>query len=46
MSLHLSLCILEVHLTHVFLANCLRQKFGVVAGATFIQKYQGQTSDV
>jgi hypothetical protein len=34
-----------MYLTHVFLANCLGHKFGAVPSATFIQKYQGQTSE-
>jgi hypothetical protein len=42
---HQCLCILEIYLTHVFLANCLGQKFEAVASVTFIQKYQGQTSE-
>jgi hypothetical protein len=29
-----------MYLTHVFLANCLGQKFGAVANASFIQKYK------
>ena len=42
-----SLCILEMYLTHVFLANCLGQKFDGVAGATFIQstKHRCQNFD-
>jgi hypothetical protein len=28
-----------------FLANCLGQKLDAIAGATFIQKFQGQMSE-
>jgi hypothetical protein len=42
---HWSLWNLGMYLTHVFLANCLGQKLDAIAGAIFIQKFQGQTSE-